>query len=150
MQRWWIYRPTLSSQRSALARSKDFGSASRRNSFMMPCPAPENFSANSAISDTNSPRQFLVLHAMRDDGILAEAAHLVFFVILEIAFEPFDMAVPFERQNMRRDAVEEPAVMADDPGTAGEILQRLFERAQRIDIEIVGGLVEQQHIGAGF
>jgi hypothetical protein len=40
--------------------------------------------------------------------------------------------------------------VADDHGAAGEILQRLFQRAQGIDIEIVGRLVEQQHVGAGF
>ena len=82
--------------------------------------------------------------------VLAEPAHLVLFVILEIAFEPFDMAVAFEGQDVRGDAVEEPAVMADDDGAAGEILQRLFQRAQRIDVEIVGRLVEQQHVGAGL
>ena len=38
--------------------------------------------------------------------------------------------------------------MADDHGTTGEILQRLFERAQRVDVEVVGRLVEQQQIGA--
>jgi hypothetical protein len=61
---------------------------------------------------------------MRDDGILPQPAHLVFFVVLEIAFEPFDVAIAFEGQDMRGDAVvEEPAVMADDHGAAGEILQ---------------------------
>src|SRR5438132_1137090 len=45
-------------------------------------------------------RQLLVLHAMRDDRVLAEPAHLVFFVILEVAFEPFDMAVALEGQDM--------------------------------------------------
>ena len=69
---------------------------------------------------------------------------------MEIAFEPFDMAVVFEGQDVGRDAVEKPAVMADDDGAAGEILQRLFQRAQGIDVEIVGGLVKQQHVGAGF
>ena len=87
---------------------------------------------------------------MRDDGVLAQPPHLVLFVILEIALEPFDMAVAFEGQDMGGDAVEEPAVMADDHGAAGEILQRLFQRAQRIDVEIVGRLVEQQHVGAGL
>ena len=84
---------------------------------------------------------------MRDDGILAEPAHLVLLVILEVAFEPFDMAVAFEGQDVGGDAVEEPAVMADDDGAAGEILQRLFQRAQRVDVEIVGRLVEQQDVG---
>ena len=68
---------------------------------------------------------------MRDDGILPEPFHFVLFVILEVAFEPFDMAVALERQDMRGDAVEEPAVMADDDGAAGEILQRLLQRAKR-------------------
>ena len=39
--------------------------------------------------------------------------------------------------------------MADDDGAAGEILQRLFQRAQGIDVEIVCRLVEQQQVGAG-
>ena len=96
------------------------------------------------------PRQFLVLHAVRDDRVLAEPAHLVLLVILEVALEPFDMAVAFERKDMRGDTVEEPAVMADNHRAAGEILERLLERAQRIDVEIVGRFVEQQHVGAGL
>ena len=49
---------------------------------------------------------------------------------------------------MRGDAVEEPAVVRDHDGTAGEAEQRVFERAQGVDVEIVGGLVEQQHVAA--
>ena len=33
-------------------------------------------------------------------------------------------------------------------GAAGEVEQRLLERAQRVDVEVVGRLVEQQHVGA--
>src|SRR6266550_699812 len=150
MQYWWICRPMFWFQNTARGKSTGFGSANRSNSSMTRCPAPENFSINSAISDTNSPREFLVLHPVRDDGILPQPAHLVFFIILEITFEPFDMAVAFECQDVGGDAVEEPAVVADDHGAAGEILQRLFESAQCIDVEIVGRLVEQQHVGAGF
>ena len=74
--------------------------------------------------------ELLVLDPVRDDRIHAEPAHLVLLVVLEVALEPFDMAVALEGQNVRGDAVEEPAIMADDDGAAGEILQRLFERAQ--------------------
>ena len=28
--------------------------------------------------------------------------------------------------------------------------ERLFERAQRVDVEVVGGLVEQQHVAAAL
>ena len=38
--------------------------------------------------------------------------------------------------------------MRDDDGAAGIIGQRVLERAQSLDVEIVGGLVEQQQIGA--
>ena len=55
---------------------------------------------------------------MRDDAVLAEPSHLVLFVVLEIALEPFDMAFDLEGEDMRGDAVEELAVMADDGGAA--------------------------------
>jgi selenophosphate synthetase-related protein len=58
------------------------------------------------------------------------------------------MAVALEREDVRREAIEEEAVMADDHGAAREILDRLFERAQRLDVEIVGRLVEQQDVAA--
>ena len=38
--------------------------------------------------------------------------------------------------------------MADDHGAAGEVLQRFFQRPQRVDVQIVGRLVEQQDVGA--
>jgi hypothetical protein len=38
----------------------------------------------------------------------------------------------------------------DDHGAAGEVFQRLFQRAQRLGVEVVGRLVEQQHVAAGF
>src|ERR1700741_3864878 len=64
-------------------------------------------SRGSAAKASALPRQFLVLHPVRDDGILAEPPHLVLFVILEVAFEPFDMAVAFESQHVGGDTVEE-------------------------------------------
>src|SRR5688572_8070111 len=87
---------------------------------------------------------------MGDGGVDAEAALLVLLVILEVAFEPFDVAVALESEDVRGDAVEEPAVVADDDGTAGIILERLLQRAQGVDVEIVGRLVEQQHVGAAL
>ena len=38
--------------------------------------------------------------------------------------------------------------MGDDHRAAGEAQQRLLERAQRVDVEVVGRLVEQQHVAA--
>ncbi len=82
--------------------------------------------------------------------IRSQPPHLVFLIILEVALEPFHVAVALEGQYVRRDAVEEPAIVADDHGAAGEILERLLERAQGIHIEIVGRLVKQQHVCAGL
>src|SRR5713101_5299560 len=87
---------------------------------------------------------------MRLVGVAAQTAVAVGLVILVVALEPFDVAVALEGQHVGGDAVEEPAIMADDHRTAGEIDQRLFQRAQRVDVEVVGRLVEQQHVGAAF
>ena len=91
-----------------------------------------------------------VFDAVRLIRVNAQATLLVGFVVVIIAFEPFDMAVAFERQHVGGDAVQEPAVMADDHGAAGKFLQRRFQRPQRVDIQIVGGLIEQKKIGARF
>jgi hypothetical protein len=47
-----------------------------------------------------------------------------------------------------RDAVEEPPVVGDHHRAAGELEQGVLERAQRLDVEVVGGLVEQQQVAA--
>ena len=60
------------------------------------------------------------------------------------------MTIAFESQNMRGKTVEEEAVMADDDGATGEAFQRLFECRQCFDIEIVGRLIEQQHVATLF
>ena len=56
------------------------------------------------------------------------------------------MAVALEGEDVGRQPVEEPAVVADDDRAAGKILQRFFERAQRVHVEVVGRLVQQQHV----
>src|SRR3954467_6674893 len=95
-------------------------------------------------------RELLVLDPVRHAGIDAEPPCLVSLIVLKVTLEPFDVALALEGEHVRRDAVEEPAIVADDHSAAGEILQRLLQRAQRIDVEIVGRLVEQQHVGTGL
>ena len=58
------------------------------------------------------------------------------------------MAVALEGEDMGGDAVQEPAVVRDHEGVAGELQQRIFQRAQGFDVEVVGRLVEQQHVAA--
>ena len=64
------------------------------------------------------------------------------------ALEPRHRRVALEREDVRRDPVEEPAVVRDHDGAAGEVEQRLLERAQRVDVEVVRRLVEQQQVAA--
>src|SRR5689334_21174918 len=67
-------------------------------------------------------------------GGRAQAAMTVRLVILIVALKLDDLAVALECEHVRRDAIEEPAVVADDDGAAGEVEERLFERAQRVDV----------------
>ena len=49
---------------------------------------------------------------------------------------------------MRSDAVQEPAVVADDHGAATEAQERLFQGPQRIHVQVVGRLVQKQQVAA--
>ena len=69
-------------------------------------------------------------------------------VIGVVAFEPYDLAVALEGEDVGGDAIEKPAVMGDGDRAAGEIKQRFLERPERVDVEIVRRLIEQQDIGA--
>src|SRR5436305_7827970 len=90
--------------------------------------------------------QRLVLDAMRLERLgAARLAHPV-GVLAPRALEPRRLAVALEREDVRRDAVEEPAVVGDHHRAAGEVEERLLERAQRVDVEVVGRLVEQEHV----
>jgi hypothetical protein len=73
------------------------------------------------LAEHMSPRKLLIFQPVRDDAVDAEAALFVFLVIGEIPFEPFDVAVALEGEHMRRDAIQEEAVMRDDHRAAGEI-----------------------------
>src|SRR5690349_5773274 len=65
-----------------------------------------------------SVRQLLIPNPMRLIGLRAEANLALLLVRLVVAFVPDGLALPLECKNVRRDAVEEPAVVADDDRTA--------------------------------
>ena len=79
---------------------------------------------------------------------LAQPLLALRFVGLVVAFAPDRLAVPLEGEDVRGDAVEEPAVVADDHGAAAEVEQRLLQGPQRVHVEVVGRLVEQQQVAA--
>src|SRR2546428_6446693 len=67
-------------------------------------------------------------------------------VRLVVAFEPAHSAVALEDEHVRRDAIQEPAVVADDHDASREVEQRLFERAQSVHVQIVRWLVEKKDV----
>src|SRR4051794_1027510 len=81
-----------------------------------------------ALLPTLAARQRLEVDAVGLVSLAAEPALAVHLVVGVIALEPDHLAVAFERQDMGGDAVEKPAVMGDDHGTACELGQRLLER----------------------
>src|SRR3546814_737294 len=81
-------------------------------------------------------------------GVVAQAAPLVFLVFAVVALEELHVRVALEGEDMRRDAVQEPAVMRDHERVARELQQRVFQRAQGLDVQVVGRFVEQQHVAA--
>src|SRR5215208_5857811 len=119
-------------------------SSSRRSSATWQCVR----TSSAARFMDGLPRQFAVRHAVRPRRFLAQPPDLVFLVGLEIALEPFDLGVALEGEDVGGEAVEEEAVVADDHRAAGEILQRVLERAQGFDVEVIRGLVKQQDVAA--
>ncbi len=87
---------------------------------------------------------------MRLIGFSAEAPAAIDLVIRVVTLEPHYLALALEGEDVRRHAVEKPAVVCDDDRTAGVVEQRLFKGAQGVDIEVVGRLVEQENVGPGL
>ena len=73
-------------------------------------------------------------------------AALRFLPLLVFAVRTFvedHFRIAFEGEDVRGDTIEEPAVVGDHDGAAGEILQTLLQRTQRIDVDVVGRLVQK-------
>ena len=51
-----------------------------------------------------------------------------------------------EHEHVGDRALEEGAVVAHDDERAGPVVEEVLERAQRVEVEVVGRLVEQQHV----
>src|SRR5450631_2514229 len=92
--------------------------------------------------------ELAVGRTVRAGRIGSESLDLVLLVRLEVALEPKPVRITFVGEDVRRHPVEEPAVVAGDHRAAGELEQRVLKRRQRLDVEIVGRLVEQQQVAA--
>ena len=78
----------------------------------------------------------------------AETSPAVGLIVGVVAFEPDGAALSFESQNMCGYAVEKPAVVAYDHGASRKIFNRFFKGAERVYIEIVCRLIQEQHVRA--
>jgi len=84
-------------------------------------------------------------------GLVGGGAQLLVaecLVVGDVAREEAHLAVALEGEDVRGDAVQEPAVVADDDDAPGKGLEAGLQRAERVDIEVVGRLVEEQHVAA--
>ena len=91
-------------------------------------PPPQSCASRRSVA-----RQLAMRHAMRIRRRLAEARDLILLVRLEVALEPVPLvrmllgALP--RQDVGGDTVEEPAVVSNNNGTAGERQYGVFQLA---------------------
>jgi hypothetical protein len=90
--------------------------------------------------------EFAIGHALRLVGCGADALVVILLVVAEVALVEHHAAIALVGEDVCGDAVEEPAIVRDDHGAAGKGQQRFFQRAQRLDVEVVGRFVEQQHV----
>src|SRR5262249_51080429 len=74
----------------------------------------------------------------------SEPLDLVLLVRLEVALKPEPAGTALPGQDVRRDPVKEPPVVAGDHGAAGELQQRVLQRRESLDVQVVRRLVEQQ------
>src|SRR5256885_1453586 len=65
-----------------------------------------------------------------------------------LAAEGDSQWVYFDGQDVRGDTVEEPAIVGDHQHRARVLQQRIFQRAQGFHVQVVGRLVQQQHVAA--
>src|SRR3954449_7858740 len=92
--------------------------------------------------------ELAVRRPVRTGGLDAEPLDFVLLVVLEVALEPEPLRVALVGEDVRRHPVQEPPVVADHDGATRELEQRALQAGQRLDVEVVGGLVEQQQVAA--
>ena len=70
-------------------------------------------------------------------------------VLVDPARQHRDLAVAEQRPDRVGDPLEEVAVVGDHDERAGPAVEEVLEDVEGLDVEVVGGLVEQQHVGLG-
>ena len=129
--------PSTSRRAARLARS----SSRRRDAA---------FVARAARLDALADPDLLLRQQLVDLGVdhrfLRELLFLLRQVLLEVARVGAQLAA-VELDDAGGDAIEEAAVVGDDDDAALEVDQQLLEPLDGVEVEVVGRLVEQQHVG---
>ena len=68
-------------------------------------------------------------------------------VLLDPAGQVAQPAVAEQGDLAVADPLEEVAVVRDDDERAGPAVEEVLERGERLDVEVVGRLVEEEHVG---
>src|SRR5207249_1201105 len=123
---------TSCSGRSAPHRSRSTSSTSTASRIFGATVGVEGSSGRA-----DSGHELPVLDPVRALGLRAEPPAPVGLVVLVVALEPDRAALALEGEDVGGDAVEEPAVVADDHGAAAEVDERVLHGAQRVDVEVV-------------
>ena len=76
----------------------------------------------------------------------SKAFGLVHLIVSVRTFKEEYIAITLKGQYVRTNTVEEPTVVADNHRTTCKGFQTLLQGTQRVDINVVGWLIEQQHI----
>src|SRR6478735_12113682 len=97
-------------------------------------PSTAARTAHGAMGSRHSPPpcsscQLLVLDSMWLRCAVAVATFVVGGIFLVVAFEEHQLRVAFEGEDVRGDAIEEPAIVGDHHRATGEGQQRLFKCA---------------------
>ena len=91
---------------------------------------------------------------MRLGRLGTESLNLVRLIGFEVSLKPVPLigvvVAALIRKDVRRNSVEEPAIVCDHHGATWEFEQRVFEARQRFDIQVVCRLVEKQEISTLF
>src|SRR5207253_7932206 len=87
---------------------------------------------------------------MRPICLNAQAFFALGFVAGVVAFEPDDFTFTFEGEDMGGNPVEKPAIVCYHDGAACKTFQALLQRADRMNVQIVGRLVEENYVGPGL
>src|SRR5713226_2091704 len=105
-------------------------------------PARQSLTALGAAKPRCScSRQLPVLDPMRRLCLSAQTPFSIGFIVRIVSFEPNDTAFALEREDVRRDPIQKPAVVGYHHRASGKVFQRLFQGAERIHVEIIRGLV---------